>query len=1343
MSVRWPSRRPPWLLGYRGAHSPKARLKRTTLALLAMGASFALLSPPAQANPDCLPAPSGVVAWWPGDGDTDDIVGGRDGTATNGATFGTGKVGQAFLLDGTDDYINIPHDSVFDFTEAVSIEAWIKADTFADQDDFAAIVTKGDNSWRMQRHSNSQNGAFGTSGLSNVDQVGNDIIDNDVWHHLVAVWDGPNDDKFFYVDGVADASDLNVSGSIAVSGFDVQIGRNAQTSPSRHWEGLIDEVTLYNRALSAAEVAALHAADEDGKCKTATTLTPTRFDDPPPDSCLPADCSLREAVIAANGVPGTDTIDVPAGTYNLTIGGRNEDAAAAGDLDITEDVTIMGEGATTTIIDANDNDRILHVLSGTTVDISDVTIRDGTGNTTTGADPTNGWGGGIYNTGSLTLTDSIVTENTAENDDPEFGQGRGAGMYNNAGTLELDGSSVTNNTAPSTTGFAGGIFSAGGTLTLTDSEVSGNTAGSQVAGIEADNSALTITSSTISGNNVIDGGAALAAGIAAEGGSFSLINSTVSGNFVTSGSAFAGGIFYRDMSPTITNSTIADNTGNSGAFHRGSGPDVTATNVLVSGNSSPECNSTLTSAPGNNLESGTACFQGGDLQTANADLGALAYNGGPTQTHALNAGSYAIDAGTNTGCPSTDQRGAARSDSMCDIGAYEYGGDGAVWTVTSTGDTDDGTCDPMHCTLREAISLTNASAGADVIEFDIPGSAPQVISPASALPTITDPVTIDGYTQDGAMPASNPPAVTGIWLYGGTMAADGFHITAGDSTIRGFAIFAWSESAIELEGPLGGNDIEGNYIGTREDAANPAENGQGVFINGSPDNTIGGTDIADRNIISNNNTSGVNISGAAATGNKVQGNYIGTDDSGNSALCVPCASPALDYALGNGNHGVYLNGSPDNLIGGSAPGAGNVVSGNDQYGVKIEGAGATGNMVEGNHIGIGADGSTSLRNNFDGLAIVNASDNDVGDGAAAGRNVISSNTGHGVYLAGGSLTTGNTIAGNYIGTDATGELDRGNGVDGVRLDGAEANYLGGVAASDGNVISGNGAAGIRVRDAGSSGNEISSNLIGTEQDGVSPLANGNAGVLILDSATDTTIGGAGEGNTIAFGDQEGVRIVSNAGNGHSVRENSIHSNASTGLDLGDNGVLPNDAGDGDNGPNSYQNYPVIDNVSTTASTTIEGTLNSNANTTFDLDFYYSSECDPSGHGEGETFLGSIEDQTTDGSGNLAYSDTFATTVPDGDFVTATATGPSGTSEFSACALAGPLTVNSTGDSGDDDTTDFICDTSGTVGSDPECTLRAAIEQANENSGDDDIEFDIPDSDGGCAGTAGEKVCTIS
>ena len=255
----------------------------------------------------------------------------------------------------------------------------------------------------------------------------------------------------------------------------------------------------------------------------------------------------------------------------------------------------------------------------------------------------------------------------------------------------------------------------------------------------------------------------------------------------------------------------------------------------------------------------------------------------------------------------------------------------------------------------------------------------------------------------------------------------------------------------------------------------------------------------------------------------------------------------------------------------------------------------------------------------------------------------------------------------------------------MRINGAPGNTIGGTAAGAGNLISGNGG-GVYVRGSGATGNKVEGNYIGTQGDGTSALGNTGHGVVISTVASDNTIGGtaAGAGNVIAFNGGDGVYVIS--GTGNLIDPNSIHSNTGLGIDLGTDGVTPNDPDDPDAGANNLQNFPVLTVAAGgPATTTIKGTLNSTASTTFTLEFFSNTACDPSGNGEGETFLDSTT-ETTNGSGDVSFTISVGTTVPVGEFITATATDPNdNTSEFSACE---EVLLDSDGD-GEPDTTD-VC-----------------------------------------------------
>jgi hypothetical protein len=392
----------------------------------------------------------------------------------------------------------------------------------------------------------------------------------------------------------------------------------------------------------------------------------------------------------------------------------------------------------------------------------------------------------------------------------------------------------------------------------------------------------------------------------------------------------------------------------------------------------------------------------------------------------------------------------------------------------------------------------------------------------------------------------------------------------------------------------------------------------------------------------------------------VRGNFIGTDVTGTAAL-------------GNGVNGVRVVGAAATFIGGTSMGERNVVSGNGNDGIQF--FGSAGGVVSGNFIGTDVNGTAGLINADDGVQIdFGTSAINVGGTAAGARNILSSNT-TGVEISDGA--TGNLVQQNFIGTDVTGTAALGNTV-GVLIADAPINLIGGTTASARNIISNN-AVGVLIVGSGSTGNLVQGNFIGTDVTGTAPLSN-NPGVQIAD-APGNTIGGmaGGAGNLIAFNVGPGVHVIS--GTGNAIHRNAMHSNGGLGIDLNPVGVTPNDPGDGDAGANNRQNFPVlISAFSSGGSTTIQGTLNSMPNTMFTLEFFSNTACDPSGFGEGRSFLGSTT-VTTNGSGNASFTATVPFAVPSTHFITATATDPSGnTSEFCQCiaGLAVTLQDNSNG-----------------------------------------------------------------
>lgn len=419
---------------------------------------------------------------------------------------------------------------------------------------------------------------------------------------------------------------------------------------------------------------------------------------------------------------------------------------------------------------------------------------------------------------------------------------------------------------------------------------------------------------------------------------------------------------------------------------------------------------------------------------------------------------------------------------------------------------------------------------------------------------------------------------------------------------------------------------------------------------------IGGSNITVRGLqIYSFQRTGIVVE-TGTTGATIQGCYIGTNGTTD---------------LGNGEYGIYADTSSSNTIGGTGAGEGNVISGNQQSGIAINGSGGTAsaNTIIGNLIGLNAAGASAMGNDGDGVTITNADANTIGGGTAAARNVISGNSGAGIMVVSGAAA--NSIYGNYVGTDAAGSSAIPNGSGVTILQDATNTTIGGSNPGQGNVISGNTGTGITISSNSWSG-AVLGNLIGVAVDGVSALGNGSHGIEIQ-ATPDVLIGGSfspGEPNVIAFNGGDGISIFNPPCILKHISANSIHDNAGLGIDLGNDGVTANDLGDADTGPNNLQNFPVLTSVTSgTGQTEISGTLNSTANRYFRLEFFASPLCDPTGFGEGAVYLGYLDSVLTDASGNASFTTALSGNVLPGWAITATAIDDSGnTSEFSACAL---------------------------------------------------------------------------
>jgi len=448
------------------------------------------------------------------------------------------------------------------------------------------------------------------------------------------------------------------------------------------------------------------------------------------------------------------------------------------------------------------------------------------------------------------------------------------------------------------------------------------------------------------------------------------------------------------------------------------------------------------------------------------------------------------------------------------------------------------------------------------------------------------------------------------------------------------------------------NVIYANRIGTdATGTAGIANGGSGVHLEDASDNVIGAN--AAGNVVSGNGKNGIDVHGARhrVIRNIIIGNIIGADRTGSRKL-------------GNGGNGIALVNADSTTIGGAFPGAGNMIAANFN-GVQLDSSNA--NRLCGNVIGLGADGTTPLGNVFAGVLARSSEMNEVGGVAVGEGNVISAN-GTGVRFTEGAR--GNIVHGNLIGLDSSGRTGVGNVNDGIFLDNAADNTIGDTLASGGNVISANGANGIRLLDVGAQGNRIIGNTIGGDRTGDLVLGNAHSGILVR-AASDNVIGGVHppESNRISGNGLDGITVDSSSKR-IAIRRNRISDNDGLGIDLGGDGVTINDTANPAARANDGQTYPTLVSASVGSIVMVTGSLDAMPNARYTIDLFMTYQPDATGFGEGGECLGSVVVNTDDeGHAEFVFSTsaggTLGTEAMETSFVSATATDSLGnSSEYS-------------------------------------------------------------------------------
>jgi hypothetical protein len=468
-----------------------------------------------------------------------------------------------------------------------------------------------------------------------------------------------------------------------------------------------------------------------------------------------------------------------------------------------------------------------------------------------------------------------------------------------------------------------------------------------------------------------------------------------------------------------------------------------------------------------------------------------------------------------------------------------------IYTVTNNSNVGAGS-------LADAIATANTNIGLDTIEFNIPEGQSFTITVTFTL-AITDSLFINGYSQPGAATGEIAARTIRINVEGTGLPANNaiFSIQEEFVTIAGLAIYLSPDYAIRIETGANNAFIWGNYIGT--DSTGLAT-GLGNTTGGIVSNLFNATPV--NNIVIGSNLDNVNdfdegnlICSSTGTAPPDDGHGITlwrTDNSIVANNIIGLNKDGTGAAFGNAGDGMLITvNSTFNVIGTNSDGNDdefefNIVSGNGNNGIRF-GSNADNNRVSGNIVGLDAN-SDPAPNGATGVQITNSSNNRIGtDGNGVSdifeRNIISSNGGHGVgittefFYSFTAHSTNNVVAGNIIGTDATGTLVRGNDENGIYLATAEQFF---------NVT----------------GNRIGSNNDGNGDDTEGNLVvnNGFSGIVINTPVANTVI------------------------TGNRISRNIVYNNTDLGIDIGNDGVTSNDDGDGDTGSNDFFNAPVITTV---------------------------------------------------------------------------------------------------------------------------------------------------------------------
>ncbi len=1075
-----------------------------------------------------------ATLWLRAENDTTDELGSNDGTAIPGVTYGPGVGGgQAFQLDGSTQYVEVADADALDATTELSVEAWINPTALTGgTSQFYTIASKYNSntnqiSWGLWAKENGQLdfrvSGNGTTANTRIIETTNASIPLDEFSHVAATYDAASGDAKIYLNGVELQTTIlqNVSvASIANTNTPVRIGAytNSPGNITGHFNGLIDEVAIYNDVLSAHQISSIVALAGEGKQNTVVRNNIIGLNEDG-DAARPN----RTGIWISNSA-GNIIADLKTGTTN-TVSGNG-----------TYAIEVTGAGSIGNIISGNRigtnpagdtafaNPNGIHIIGGSETLVSDNLI---SGNS--------GWGIRIAD---ATTNNRVAGNLIGTNLDGDAAISNGLGIQLQSEFNTIGGTTVAERNIISGNTFNGIAVDGGDNNTIL-----GNWIGLDINDTALANGADGIRLDQAATGNTIGG---------AFGAEANVISSNL-GNGITILAASNGNTIIGNLIGTDSGGSTIVAGQNTGIWIEDSannniGQDTDSGNT-IKGNSSIGIRIAGAAAIGNVIAGNRILDNSGQgvliENAANGNVVGAVNDGATEATNTIegnNQGVYISGSGTNNNV-------------VAGNGIKANSGVGVIIEQGAQSNTIGGDSNAE----RNVIS-GNATTG---VRIEDAGTNSNRVSGNYIGTDIT-----------GAVALGNQ---TGVQIRSGVTNT----IVGGSNASERNVISGNSAFGISIEQIGAGNKIQGNYIGTdatgaiavgNGDAGNSTtanirlgtNNGIAVVVGTDGD---GFNDANEGNVISGGLAAGIRISDSFSDqGNHViAGNLIGTDATGKLAL--PNVVGIAIVKTSNNRIGTNNDGVSDGL-------EANVISGNANAGIAIvdpdtgDAFLADGNIIAGNLIGTDITGLIPLGNGTSGINLTDATNTIIGGADTGERNVIGDNATAGIAIGGTGFSEGTSIKGNYIGVGSDGSTPLGNGTRGISVTSDATNtQIGGGLQGEGNVISGNFESGVAIVSAGA-GTKVQGNYIGTDASG--DFAIGNAGTTVtseagvLISSTNSTvyvgvdgdgIADAGEGNVISGSERHGVRIQGSANPGgtlHIVAGNII------GLDATGSQAVPNE-----------------------------------------------------------------------------------------------------------------------------------------------------------------------------------------